>query len=264
MIRLKLFNGVLGKYTGKAAHPSAASIHEIHTAGCVSGSTTMVMLFIILVVLCVAAVWSSCCHSSNVDKYKRITLRWGYGCDKVSHPGMHHTCYDTSFYGAVGVWLSSQDQLIKTYSDDQEMSTICNLVCNPSQINSMTLNLVNYNYRAALCQSQIVIEDDMLIFDEPIQGGSSCTCLQLIPKEFYNIIFVAFYSNAIGGNINAYRTLHYIRLRYYWPGMCSYIKQMCAAYPGCALVNLIRSKSSVLVYNFPIEAPFTVLFVNGY
>jgi hypothetical protein len=133
------------------------------------------------------------------------------------------------------------------------MSTIHNLVCNPSKINSTTLNTVNYNYWAALHQLQIVIKDEMLIFNEPIQGGSSYTCLQLVPAEFYNIIFVAFHSNAIGGHLNAYHTLHCIRLCYYWPGMYSYIKLMCAACPGCTLANTTKSKSSELVYNSPLR-----------
>jgi hypothetical protein len=109
-----------------------------------------------------------------------------------------------------------------------------------------------------------VIKDEMLIFNKPIQGGSSYTCLQLIPAEFYNIILVVFHSNAIGGYLNAYCTLHRIHLRYYWPGMYSYIKQMCAACPGCTLVNTTKNKSSELAYNFPIEAPFLVLFVDAY
>ena len=38
------------------------------------------------------AVSSGLHHSWYVDKYKRITLRWSYGCDKkVSHPGLHHS-----------------------------------------------------------------------------------------------------------------------------------------------------------------------------
>jgi hypothetical protein len=82
--------------------------------------------------------------------------------------------------------------------------------------------------------------------------------------EFYNIIFIAFHSNAIGGHFNAYHTLHRIRLRYYWPGMYSYITGMCNACPGCALANPTKSKSSKLVYNFPIKAPFLVLFIDTY
>jgi hypothetical protein len=104
----------------------------------------------------------------------------------------------------------------------------------------------------------------MLIFREPVHGGSSYTCLQLVPAEFYFIIFVAFHTNAIGRHLNAYRTLHSICLHYYWPGMYAYIKQMCNAYPGCALANPTKSKLSKLVYNFPIKAPFLVLFVDAY
>jgi hypothetical protein len=39
---------------------------------------------------------------------------------------------------------------------------------------------------------------------------------------------------------------------------------MCQACPGCALLNPSRSPSSNLVYHFPIEAPFRVLFVDAY
>ncbi len=46
--------------------------------------------------------------------------------------------------------------------------------------------------------------------------------------------------------------------------MYAYVKRMCQACPGCALANLTRGKSSELVYNFPIEAPFLVMFFNAY
>jgi hypothetical protein len=144
------------------------------------------------------------------------------------------------------------------------MGTISNHVLNPSKMNSSTLNVVNFNYCAPLRQSQIVIEDRLLIYCKPMRGGSLYTCLQLVPLEFYNIIFIAFHSDAMGGHLNAYRTLHHIRLQYYWPGMYSYIKHMCNAFPGCALANPTKSKSSELVYNFPIEAPFLILFVDAY
>jgi hypothetical protein len=39
---------------------------------------------------------------------------------------------------------------------------------------------------------------------------------------------------------------------------------MCHACPGCALSNPTRGKSSELVYNFPIEAPFLVMHFDAY
>ena len=39
---------------------------------------------------------------------------------------------------------------------------------------------------------------------------------------------------------------------------------MCHTCPGCALTNPLRRSSSELIYHFPFEAPFQVLFVNAY
>ena len=46
--------------------------------------------------------------------------------------------------------------------------------------------------------------------------------------------------------------------------MYAYVKQMCIACPGCALSNPTRGKSSELVYNFPIKAPFLVMFFDAF
>ncbi len=128
------------------------------------------------------------------------------------------------------------------------MSIIRELVLDPSETNTATLNTVSFNFRAFLCQLLIFIENGLLFYKEPIRGGSSHTCLQLVPQEFNNILFIAFHSNPIGGHMNAYHTLHCLCLWYYWPGLYSYIKQMCNACPGCALSNPMKSKSSQLVY----------------
>ena len=58
MILLKLFDSASKKICGRPPTPPAAWIHNIHATGGVSISTTMVMLFVMLVVLC-GAVWSS-------------------------------------------------------------------------------------------------------------------------------------------------------------------------------------------------------------
>jgi hypothetical protein len=46
--------------------------------------------------------------------------------------------------------------------------------------------------------------------------------------------------------------------------MYAYAKCMCHACPGCALSNPTCGKSSELVYNFPIEAPFLVIHFDAY
>jgi hypothetical protein len=70
--------------------------------------------------------------------------------------------------GTIGVWLPLHEKWVQAYSDDSEMSIICNLILNPSKINIATLNTVNYNLRVPLRQSLIFIENGMLFYKEPI------------------------------------------------------------------------------------------------
>ena len=63
------------------------------------------------------------------------------------------------------------------------MCALKKLVLNPSLINIQSLAEVNHNYRGALRHSHICIEDDMLIFKEPIGGSSSFTRLQIVPRK---------------------------------------------------------------------------------
>ncbi len=81
------------------------------------------------------------------------------------------------------------------------------------------------------------------------------TCSQGV----YNILFVAFHSNPVGGHLNAYFTLLCICLYSY-----SYVKWMCQAWPGCALANPTKGHSCKLVNNFQIKAPFLVLHIDTY
>jgi hypothetical protein len=166
--------------------------------------------------------------------------------------------------GAVGITLPSCAHWIQAYDSDKDLCLIRKIVLNPSLLSNETLRKINYNYHAGLQKSLILLEDGILIYCEPIAGEQSYTRLQLVPKEFYNILFIAFHSNPVGGHLNAYRTLHCLRLHFYWPGMYSYIKRMCSACPGCALSNPNTGRPCKLVYNFPIKAPFLVLHVNAY
>ena len=104
----------------------------------------------------------------------------------------------------------------------------------------------------------------MLIFKEPIIGSTSFTRLQIVPKELYNLIFISFHVNPIGGHLNAYRTLHCIHLRFLFTYMYTHVKRMCNACPGCSLSNPSKSVSSELVYNFPVQAPFVVMHFDAY
>jgi hypothetical protein len=166
--------------------------------------------------------------------------------------------------GVVATQIPDRARWIQAIDADKELSKVKAIVTNPSTLNNKALEGINYNYHVALRKSLIVLEDGILIYREPLASNGSYTQLQLVLVEFRNMLFIAFHTNPVGGHLNAYQTLHCLRLRYYWPGMYLYVKKMCAACPGCALSNPTKAKSSELVYNFPIKALFLVLHVDAY
>jgi hypothetical protein len=155
-------------------------------------------------------------------------------------------CTQAFLNGAVRIKLPDKDQWIEAYSCNPIMQSILGFVKQPGTISNKALEAsgINYNYRATLCHSRIVLEGGILIYCKPLAGFSSYACLQLVPAVFYNIIFIAFHTNPIGGHFNTYHTLHCMRLWFYWPGMFKYIKRMCRACPGCTLANPTHSKSA--------------------
>jgi hypothetical protein len=165
---------------------------------------------------------------------------------------------------AVSTTLPSCARWIQAYDSDKDLCLIRSIVTNSSLLSNKTLRDMNYNYHSALRKLLIVLEDGVLIYRELIVGEGSYTRLQLVPRVFYNILFVPLHLNPVGGHLNAYCTLHRLRLHFYWPGMYSYIKRMCSACPGCTLANPTKGHSCKLVYNFPIEVPFLVPHVNAY
>ncbi len=141
-------------------------------------------------------------------------------------------CIQSFVNGDIGTWLPSHTCWVEAYRNNSACVAIRNLVLTPGRSCKATLLKVHYAYCQPLRQSHIVIEDKMLILREPICGSTSYTGLQIIPKELCNILFVAFYSNPIGGHLNTYPTLHHLRMQYHWPELYSYIKRMCHTSPG--------------------------------
>jgi hypothetical protein len=83
--------------------------------------------------------------------------------------------------GAIGTRLPSRSRWIDAYLADPVCVAIREMVLDPGKICKKTLEAVHYAYRHALCQSHIVIENDMFILHKPIRGSTSYTRLQIVP-----------------------------------------------------------------------------------
>jgi hypothetical protein len=100
--------------------------------------------------------------------------------------------------GAVGARLPDVAAWKAAYAADPMTSHILRLVSNPGLITNESLQKVHHSLRMPLRQQLIVLENDMLIYREPLGDGSTSFCkLRLVPESLRNIIFVAFHANPI-------------------------------------------------------------------
>ena len=65
--------------------------------------------------------------------------------------------------GAVCTTLPSRKRWLQAYNNDVELCAVREFVLKPSIISNKALAEVNHNYCGPLCQSNILLENDMLI-----------------------------------------------------------------------------------------------------
>jgi hypothetical protein len=96
-------------------------------------------------------------------------------------------CAQAFLNSAVGIKLPDKDQWVEAYSYDPIMHSILGFVKCPGTISNKALEAsgIDYNYRAALWHSCIIVEDKILIYYKPIAGSLSYARLQLVPANFF-------------------------------------------------------------------------------
>ena len=169
------------------------------------------------------------------------------------------------FNGATGHTLPDTDAWLLAYEQDPETKLLLSMVKDPSLIVTNNMNKLHFVYRRYIRESRIALTPTgMLVIYELIQGSDDFAELQIVPVSLRNIVFIAFHANPLGGHFNTYRTMHRIRLRFWWPRMYSYIDKMIEKCAGCKLTNPGIRKSAELVYSFPVTEPMVVLHVDCY
>jgi len=167
--------------------------------------------------------------------------------------------------GAIGSTLPDNDIWRKSLLADPMTASLIEIASNPSLAEEKTrIDRLHSIYRMPARRGHFTVENGILYMREHLAGDTKFVRLQIVPSSLCNAIFIAFHANPIGGHLNAFRTFHRIRQRFFWPGMYQYVKRLIASCPGCCQSNNTQKRSADLVYSFPIDAPMLVLMVDIY
>jgi hypothetical protein len=86
--------------------------------------------------------------------------------------------------------------------------------------------------------------------------------LIVVPLSLRRDIFSAYHASPSTGHMGIYKTLHRIRLRFFWPQSRKDVTNWVLQCPHCIASNGTVSRNSELIFSWPLCCPFYILHVD--
>jgi hypothetical protein len=182
-------------------------------------------------------------------------------CEAVSESSELDISIPSMFGGIIRDSMPTESAWKEAYRLDEDCAAVIGMINDPSIISAESISKIHYTYRAPMRASQLKWEDERLVLHEPVAHSNNTVRLTVVPKDLRRHVFSAFHANPLGGHYSLYYTLHRIRLRFHWPNMFKYIKNLIDSCAGCLLKNGARAASEIL-YSFPVIAPFMTVHAD--
>jgi hypothetical protein len=127
--------------------------------------------------------------------------------------------------------------------------------------NSATLASIASGYHHFLRQSQMLLHQDRLAILQPVEHDRALLVL-VAPPTLQRLIFSAYHASPTSGHMGYYKTLHRIRLRFFWPKMKTVISDWVKSCPHCLLTNKHTRREHEVMFSWPVTSPLYILHVD--
>ena len=118
------------------------------------------------------------------------------------------------------------------------------------------------SYQAPLRDHHISLKHNRLTYLQPLSRNGRALLLIIPPTSLRRRLFETLHSSPSSGHLMSYKTLHRIRLRFYWHKLRSDVDSWLKTCPDCILANSTIRRGSELVYSWPTSSPFAILHVD--
>ena len=116
-------------------------------------------------------------------------------------------------------------------------------------------------YRHAVTNNSLGIVEGRLVFFEKFSATDNRICRIVVPISLRRIIFSLLHASPTTGYVEEYKTLYRVRLRLFWPRMCSEIYQLIKKCPHCRLTFHWRRRGHELMLSWPVSSLFAIIHV---
>lgn len=155
------------------------------------------------------------------------------------------------------------EEWLEAYQSDPDCAFILNLCHNPTlTVTEKTLRTIHESYRPYIRERRFGWQHGRIVFHQLLGVSNRTLLLIVVPPTIQRLIFTAYHATPMMGHFGEYKTLHRIRLRFFWPSCRKDVNAWISSCPDCVLSNSKTHKSKELVYSYPASSPFYIIHVD--
>ncbi len=126
---------------------------------------------------------------------------------------------------------------------------------------SASLAIINSSYHHFIHQNQLLVQQDRLAILQPVNHDRALLAL-VNPPTMQRLIFSAYHASSTAGHMGYYKTLHHIRLQFFWPGMKTAISSWVKSCPHGLLTSKHTRCTHKVMFSWPVTSPLYMLHVD--
>lgn len=162
--------------------------------------------------------------------------------------------------------IPTTDEWESAYNEDPETKLMLSRLrsddSTPYVWSKKELLEVDAQFRDHLRTGSTAISSGRLVLYITLSNENRRLMLIVVPRSLRRDIFSAYHASPSAGHMGPYKTLHRIRIRFFWPKVRTDVFEWCQQCAHCiATSNNIR-RHSELMFSWPISVPFFILHVD--
>ena len=240
----------------------AFSVHELF--GCYSASSTILdALPSTAVPTDFAASLSTCCPfnlgSHFVDHL--IDIHLFASIDAANTPTEFVTRSLVSTVDGARPVPSSLDWT-DAYNQDPDTKLLLARLSSSTPFSKSDISEVHSACRDYIRQDRVSLFEGKLVVYQPVQNNQEMLMLIIVPLSLRRDIFSAYHVSPSTGHMGICKTLHHVRLRFFWPRSRKDVTNWVLQCPHCIASNGTVARNSELIFSWPLCCPFYILHVD--
>jgi hypothetical protein len=148
------------------------------------------------------------------------------------------------------------------YSQDPDTKLLLDRLSSSSPFTKVDISALSPAYRDYVRQDRLSLLDGKLVVFQPVQNNKEMLMLIIVPLSLRRDIFSAYHASPSTGHMGIYKTLHRIRLRFFWPFNRKDVTNWVLQCPHCIASNGTVARNSELIFSWPLCCPFYILHVD--